>query len=243
MEQENLTVLFQDDFLVAVHKPAGLLVHKTDLAKDSSANAMEQLRDQLGQWVYPVHRLDRPTSGVLLFALSPEVAKICQQLFVENQIQKKYLAMVRGFLSGSGTIDYPLKPLWDKKADFIAQQGRQAKEAITHYRCLQTVEIPVPMGKHATSRYSLLEVMPKTGRQRQIRRHMKHIFHPIIGDTAHGDGKHNQLFRERFSCHRLMLHAQELQFLHPVTKVETVISTEPPASFSEVIEQLPIMQG
>ncbi len=230
-----LNVLYQDQHFLAINKPSGLLVHKTDLAAGTSENAMELLRDQLGQWVYPVHRLDRPTSGVLLFALSEESAKAIQPAFTEHAIQKHYLALVRGFTEQQGVIDHALAPLWDKKTDFLSQQNKPAQTAITHYETGEHFELPIRVGKHSSSRYSLVKAAPQTGRSRQIRRHFKHIFHPIIGDTAHGDGKHNALFREKFGCHRLLLHAASLAFVHPFSQQPILIEAAPDEAFETIV--------
>ncbi|MES9955470.1 MAG: pseudouridine synthase [Sedimenticola sp.] len=203
----ELQIVFQDEWYVAIHKPPGLLVHRSRIA-DGDRFAMQMLRDQIGQWVYPVHRLDRPTSGVLVFALGSESARALVRLFENRQVEKRYLAVVRGYSETQGHIDYPL----------LEEDASERQQAVTDYRRLATVELPIAVGRYRTSRYSLLEVSPVTGRMRQIRKHMKHIFHPIVGDTSHGDGKHNQMFRERFNCHRLLLQAAGLRFVHPYTE-------------------------
>lgn len=213
----ELKILYRDDFLVAIDKPPGLLVHKTYLARKEQYFAMQMLRDQLGQYVYPVHRLDRPTSGVLLFALSSDSARLMSEVFVGRQIRKGYLAIIRGHLMGSDTLDYPLKEELDKIADKFADRDKEAQQALTHWRGLETSEIPFSVGRYPSSRYSLMALAPLTGRKHQLRRHMAHLRHPIIGDTTHGDGGHNRLFRERFDCRRLLLHAGQLSFPHPVT--------------------------
>lgn len=203
----ELQVLFHDDNYVAVHKPAGLLVHRSWIAEKGEDDrfALQMVRDQIGQWVYPVHRLDRPTSGVLVFGLSSEAARLLVQEFEQRRVEKRYLAVVRGYADEQEHIDYAL----------LAEDGTEPQSAITDYRRLATVELPIPVGRYQTARYSLLEVYPQTGRMRQIRKHMKHIFHPIVGDTSHGDGKHNQMFRDRFNCYRLLLQANRLSFCHP----------------------------
>ncbi|OOZ37865.1 pseudouridine synthase [Solemya velesiana gill symbiont] len=208
----DLQIVYRDPWYVAIHKPAGLLVHRTRIA-DGDRFAMQMLRDQLGQWVYPVHRLDRPTSGVLVFALSSEAARSLVRLFETRQVDKRYLAVVRGYTDLQGHIDYPL----------LEEEATERQAAITDYRRLATVELPIPIGRYQTARYSLLEVMPVTGRMRQIRKHMKHIFHPIVGDTSHGDGRHNQMFRDRFNSRRLLLQAAQLTFVHPYTGEEQII--------------------
>ncbi|MBI2381142.1 MAG: pseudouridylate synthase [Gammaproteobacteria bacterium] len=201
----NLPILYRDEHYVAIDKPSGLLVHKTELAR-AEAYALQLLRRQLRRRVYPVHRLDRPTSGVLLFGLSAAAAREACGLFETHVVSKRYLAVVRGYAPDSGHIDYPLCEEDD---------GRPAQEARTDYRCLARAELPIAIGRYATSRYSLVEVMPLTGRKHQIRKHFHHIFHPLIGDTTYGEGRHNRLFRQEFEASRLLLIAHELAFVQP----------------------------
>lgn len=217
----KLTLLYQDDWLVAVHKPSGLLVHRSWLDKGETQFAMQMTRDLIGgRHVYPVHRLDRPTSGVLLFALDPQVARLLTEAFAGRAMQKEYLALVRGYAPAQGVIDYPLKEQLDKIADAMSDPNRPAQEAITVFRSLAQVELPYAVSKkHPTSRYSLLRLWPKTGRKHQLRRHLDHLFHPIVGDTTHGDGRHNRFFREQFGCERLLLVAKSLTFTHPILKI------------------------
>jgi len=201
-----LKLLYRDDSLVVVDKPPGLLVHRTFLDRHAEDFLLQRLRRLLGQRVYTVHRLDRPTSGALVFALCPATARQLSASFEHRQVQKQYLAVVRGYTETTGHIDYPLQ-----------DQPEQAhREAITDYQRLAQVELPIAVGRYSTSRYSLLRVTPRTGRYHQIRRHFHHIFHPLIGDTTHGEGRHNRLFREHFGIHRLLLHALSLRFQHPV---------------------------
>ncbi len=212
-----LEVIYQDEYLVAINKPSGLLVHRSMIDRHETEFALQSVRDQIGQYVYPVHRLDKPTSGVLLFALSAEVAKAMSEIFQARETTKEYLTVVRGYTEGHELIDYPLKEQHDKMTDKKARKDKAAQEAVTEYFRLGTVEFPYPVSRYPVARYSLVRVVPRTGRKHQIRRHMKHVMHPIIGDTKHGRGEHNQLFREKFFCHRLLLHAYGLSFDHPVT--------------------------
>jgi tRNA pseudouridine65 synthase len=223
----TLPILHLDADLVAVDKPSGLLVHRSALANDR-VTCMTILRDQLGRWVYPLHRLDRGTSGVLMFGLSAESASLLGELFSERGVRKRYLAVVRGYLDGEGTIDYPL----------AAEPGDAAVEAITRYRSIASVELPIVVGRYATARYSLVEAEPLTGRKHQIRRHMAHLRHPVIGDRVHGEGRHNRLFRDELGIDRLMLHAAEVGFTHPVTGEDLVIAAALPAEMAEVFERL-----
>ncbi|MEB4589758.1 tRNA pseudouridine(65) synthase TruC [Candidatus Thiothrix sp. Deng01] len=229
-----LEILHRDECLVAINKPSGLLVHRSLIDKHETRFAIQLTRDQIGQKVYPVHRLDKPTSGVLLFALDSATARLLTEQFTAGLVQKSYLAIVRGHTEESGVIDYPLQEELDRIADADANQDKAAQAAITHYRRLATAEFPYPVGRYLTARYSLLELQPKTGRKHQLRRHLKHIFHPIVGDTTHGDGKHNALFREKFGSHRLLLHANAMQLQHPHRPETLHISAPAPAAFQAI---------
>lgn len=200
-----LEILYQDQFLVAINKPHGLFVHNTGLAHESDVFALQILRDQIGQQVFPVHRLDRKTSGVLLFALNRSVLAQFSELFENKRILKKYHAIVRGYTDSEGTIDYAL-----------TNDKGKVQDAITRYNTIQQVEIPYSLGKFTHQRYSLVEVIPETGRMHQIRKHFAHIFHPIIGDRPHGCNKQNRFFKEQWDMNTMMLHASELEFEHPV---------------------------
>lgn len=228
VSEQLLTILYRDDRYIAVDKPSGLLVHKTPLDKLETRFCMQILRDQIGSRVYPCHRLDKPTSGVLLFALDKDALAAMSRVFMLHEARKQYLAIVRGWIEESGLIDHPLAYVPD------AGESRGTgvpQEAITQYRLLRKYELPVPSGDFATTRYSLAQLLPLTGRQHQLRRHMKHISHPVIGDTRFGDGWHNRMFRERFDCHRLLLHASNLQFLHPFTGDNISIRSDPGKDF------------
>jgi tRNA pseudouridine65 synthase len=212
-----LEIIYQDDYLVAVNKPAGMLVHRSWLDSHETQFVMQTLRDQIGQHVFPLHRLDRPTSGVLVFALSSEIAAQMMPMFANHEMEKTYHAIVRGWITAADTLDYPLKPDLDKIADKFATQEKEAQSAVTEYRPVAYVEVPYSTSAFPTSRYCLVEMKPTTGRKHQLRRHMHHLSHPIIGDTTHGNGKQNRLFREVYDAHRLMLHASRLSFVHPIS--------------------------
>lgn len=203
---ELLEILYQDDALVAINKPHGLLVHKTGIAANASVYALQLLRNQLGQYVYPAHRIDRKTAGVLLFGLTEESQRNLMQQFAHKEISKTYYAIVRGYAPDQGVINYPLR-----------KENGQLQEAVTEYECLARTEIPLPFGKHDTSRYSFVKAMPQTGRMHQIRKHFAHIFHPIIGDRPHGCNKQNKLFKEKWQMDTMMLHAAFLAFKHPIS--------------------------
>ena len=210
-----LDILFRDEHLVAINKPHGLLVHRSAIAADADEFAIQLLRDQIGIKVNPVHRIDRKTGGVLLFALDKPTEIAMQQQFMGNQLQKKYLAFVRGYTPDTEDIDYSLR-----------KENGTLQDAFTTYHTLQRAEIDLPFGGHTTSRYSLIEVTPLTGRMHQIRKHMSHIFHPVIGDRTHGCNKQNKLFKEQWEMTTMLLHASELCFKHPVNG--EVITIEAP---------------
>lgn len=214
---QPLDILYADEYLVAINKPSGLLVHRSAIDRHETQFALQLLRDQIGQRVYPVHRLDKPTSGSLVFALSSEVARKLAEQFAAQQVQKRYLAVVRGYAPESGVIDHALCEEVDKMTDRRARRDKPAQEAVTHFRRLATAELPVCVERYPSSRYSLVEAMPKTGRKHQIRRHMKHIAHPIIGDAKHGKGVHNRFFQARYGCRRLLLACVQMTLRHPVT--------------------------
>lgn len=231
-----LTVLYRDDTLIAIDKPGGLLVHRSLIDRHETRFAIQLLRDQIGRRVYPLHRLDKPTSGVLLFALSEDAARRMGRLFEGNAVRKTYLAVVRGYTEAQARIDYPLREEHDRMTDALAVADKPAQPAITDYLRLATLELPISDGRHPTSRYSLLAVTPHCGRKHQIRRHMKHIFHPVIGDTSHGDGRHNRIFREHLHCRRLLLTAFELRFTHPDSGAATAIRAPLDDEFTRIAD-------
>jgi tRNA pseudouridine65 synthase len=228
-----LSILYRDEKMIAVDKPSGLLVHATRLVSKSEnqlgENCMFMLRDQIGVWVYPVNRLDRATSGVLVFALSPESASQISSMYAAKRVEKTYYAIVRGWVDEKFTVDYPLKKL--RKNGFTGP----ASPAVTHFERVAQIELPVAVSKHPTSRYSLVRAITNSGRLHQVRRHLAHVFHPIIGDTIYGDGKHNRFFRERFNVHRLLLAAQAVRMPYPSDETkELQLSAPLPAVFSEI---------
>lgn len=231
----DLEILFEDEHIIAINKPSGLLVHPSWIAPRHTPNLASMLKQYFeGGSPYTIHRLDRPTSGVILFGKNKHVAQLMNEQFAERKVEKTYLCMVRGYTDEQGTIDYPLKEQLDKIADKYADQDKPAQDAVSHYRCLATVEIDMPVGRYEKSRYSLVEVKPETGRKHQIRRHMKHIFHPIVGDTKHGDNKHNKALRQHYDLQRLMLMARHLSFTHPVTN-QVMEFTAPLDSYCSVL--------
>ena len=212
---------------MAVNKPHGLLVHRSAIAADTAEFAVQILRDQIGLKVYPVHRLDRKTAGVLLFALTGEMNRLMQMQFQEGQVEKNYHAVVRGFTPDHLEIDYPLK-----RDDGLVQ------DAFTAFKTIKKVELELPFGQHATSRYSLVDLHPTTGRMHQLRKHMAHIFHPIIGDRPHGCNKQNKFFKEHFKMDVMLLHAIKLRFTHPGTGQFIEISGDYQPEFKRMLHEL-----
>lgn len=232
----ELKLLYRDHLLVAINKPSGLLVHRSRIDRHETRFALQMLRDQIGQYVYPIHRLDKPTSGVLLFSLDSDTARRMNEQFTHRKVVKQYLAVVRGHTEKSGGIRKPLREVYDPTTDSQADPDKKAQQAITEYKTLARVELPYPVAPYAASRYSLVRLRPLTGRRHQIRRHLNHIAHPVIGDVNHGDRHHNRFFREHFDCHRLLLMAQSLIFMHPETNEKICVEASMDESFIRVMK-------
>jgi tRNA pseudouridine65 synthase len=211
-----LPILYRDEQIVVIDKPPGLLVHRSEIDRHETRFAIQILRNQIGQYVWPAHRLDRGTSGVLLFGLSKEIAGVLGRQFEAGTVDKKYLAVVRGHPPESGTIDHALTRQRDAYEFQGERSSTEAQAALTHYRRLAEIELPVAVDRYPSSRYALLALEPVTGRRHQIRRHLKHIAHPIIGDATYGKGRHNRYFAEHLGCHRLLLACIGLNFNHPL---------------------------
>jgi tRNA pseudouridine65 synthase len=212
-------VLHRAERWIAVDKPAGLVVHRGERTRHEPA-VLQIVRDLVGRHVYPVHRLDRAASGVLVLALDSEAARWLGVAFAERRVEKRYVAVVRGWVDERGVIDSPLH-----------EDGAPAPaEALTAFVRLSCFEVPVPVGRYATARYSIVEAFPHTGRMHQLRRHFAHLRHPIVGDVRYGDGRHNRMFRERFGVHRMLLHAQRL-VLPDLDGSEIAIEAELPPAF------------
>lgn len=220
-----LEIIYRDEHLIAINKPHGLLVHRSSIAADVSEFAIQLLRDQIGQKVYPAHRIDRKTAGVLLFALDKESEIAMQQAFMENRVKKQYLAIVRGFTPDAETIDYPLR-----------KENGALQDALTKYKNLEQAELDIPLGKHPTSRYSLVLAEPETGRMHQLRKHFAHVFHPIIGDRTHGCNKQNKMFKDKWKMETMLLHAKQLRFAHPVSGEEIIICANLQPEFQSVMQ-------
>jgi len=232
---ETLPILYADDVVVVVNKPSGLLVHRSPIDRHETRFAVQLLRNQLGRRVHPVHRLDKGTSGALAFALDRATAGTLATAFASQQVQKTYLAIVRGWPAASGTIEHALKAVQDP---YAPSGDAAAKPARTDFRTLATVELPQRVDRYPTARYALLELQPDSGRRHQLRRHLAHISHPIIGDSTYGKGRHNRLFTESFGVSRLLLACVTLQFAHPVTDEPLVIDADPGPGFATLLEQL-----
>jgi tRNA pseudouridine65 synthase len=218
-----LEVLYTDNDFIAINKPHGLLVHRTKLADEATSFALQIVRDQIGRRVFPVHRIDRKTGGILLFALHETALKMMNNLFMERRVEKTYLAIVRGYCDDTGIIDYPIK-----------KENGKLKESVTEYKTINKVELDIQFGNHPTSRYSLVEIYPKSGRMHQIRKHFKHIRHPIIGDRPYGCNKQNKMFKEKWNITQLLLHAAELKFFQPITNKSVEISAPLQKGFTRV---------
>ena len=201
-----IEIVYEDADLLAVNKPAGLLVHRSKIAVDEDDFLLERVQRQIGATLYLAHRLDRATSGVLLLAKSREMAGELGRLFMARDVAKRYLAVVRGWPADEGVIDYALPDVRERSP---------RKAAVTRWRTLATTTVQISLGRYPEQRYALVEALPETGRYRQIRKHFHHVSHHIIGDTSHGRGDHNRLWRMHFGMHRMLLHAWRIELRHP----------------------------
>jgi tRNA pseudouridine65 synthase len=207
METPVPALLYADADLIAVDKPAGLLVHPSRLDAHEERSALKLLRDARGEWLWPLHRLDKGTSGVLLFARNPLAAREWGIAFEQGRVGKRYLALVRGWPAECGVIDQPLA-----RDPELPSQGQPQLPARTRFQRLACFEWPFSVdARHTTSRYALVEVEPLTGRRHQIRRHFKHIAHPLVGDATHGKGAHNRAVAQWLGVSRLWLHASAIE--------------------------------
>lgn len=226
-------ILYCDEQLVVACKPAGVPVHGSRILEGRPTTLLAMLRNRLGYLVHPVHRLDRAVSGVMLLARDRETLADLTRQFERREPEKVYLAVVRGWLEPTGEIDHALGLPRDEN-----RQSDAPRPALTRWRSLGQAEIDAPIPPYPRARYSLLRLQPLTGRRHQLRRHMKHVSHPIIGDTTYGRGEHNRLFRERFGCHRLLLHARELAFRHPLSGQTLRLRAELDEDFERTLGQL-----
>lgn len=224
-----LPILYRDDALLAVNKPAGLPVHRSRLIGAADAYLMDALRAQEGGPLFLAHRLDRATSGVLLVARSAEVAAALGEQFMQRHVRKDYLAVVRGWPQPvEDRIDYALPG---------ARASGPRREAQTDYRRLATIEVPIALGRYPQQRYALMHAMPRSGRFRQIRKHLAHIHHPVVGDSQHGRSDHNRLYRQHFGCHRMLLHALRLRCTHPQSGAPLDIQAPLDAAWRDLLQR------
>lgn len=232
---DALPILYRDEALIAINKPSGLLVHRSNIDRHETDFALQRLRNQIGQRVYPLHRLDKPTSGVLMFALSSEHARLASALWSQQRITKRYLCVVRGHMSPFVRCDKALSPTTDD----IEKKRHRAPEqdARTDFYQRACTELDVMIDKYPTSRYALLEAIPHTGRKHQLRRHLKHLSHPIIGDARYGKGRHSRYFRDHLGAGRLLLHAWQLSFTHPITHEPVTICAPLDATWQSLMQQ------
>jgi tRNA pseudouridine65 synthase len=213
-------VLHQDPQLIIVDKPSGLLVHR-GWAREPVV-AMSLVRDLCGAYVYPVHRLDRGASGVLVMALSPEAARGMQERLQAGAVDKRYLVLVRGVPPDEGIIDHPIP----------GKEGGERVPASTRYRRLGSFE-----------QLSLVEARPAEGRLHQVRRHLKHLGHPVIGDANYGRGDLNRALRARFGLARLALHAVAMAFDHPITGERIAVAAPPPPDLAGPLAAMGLLEA
>ena len=222
-----LEILYEDNFLIAINKPCGLLVHRTSIAEENEVFALQLLRDQVGRKLFPVHRIDRPTSGVLVFAFSPEVARQLNDQLTNGTSHKKYVALVRGWLPEEVVCDRPVK-----------NDRGNLQEAITRFVPVKQLELPLATDRYPTARFSVIEAYPLTGRWHQIRQHLAQLRHYIINDRVHGDGKQNRIFTEQLGIRDMFLHARSLRLQHPVSHTELTIEAPFPVHWDGYVNNV-----
>jgi len=219
-----LDILFQDEYLIAINKPCGLLVHRTSIAEENEVFALQLLRDQVGRKLFPVHRIDRPTSGVLVFAFSPEVARWLNDQLTNGESHKKYVALVRGW--------FPEEMICDRQ---VKNDRGNLQDAVTRFVPAKQMELPLATDRYPTARFSVVEAYPLTGRWHQIRQHLAQLRHYIINDRVHGDGKQNRIFTEQLYIREMFLHARSLRLQHPVLSSDLTIEAPFPAHWNNFL--------
>lgn len=232
---DRIRILHRDEHYVVADKPAGLLVHRTSIDARAPRFLLQTLRDQMGCRVHPIHRLDKGTSGVIVFALHAEAANRLARAFREQRVDKRYLAVVRGYVAEQAVVDWPLRDTIDARS---RRRSAALRPAVTDVRRLAVAELATPVGRYATARYSLVCCRPRSGRHHQIRRHLKHLRHPVIGDANYGDLTHNRFFRNTLGVGRLLLAATHICFVHPYTHTELRIAAPLDQSFRQVFQEL-----
>ncbi|QOD61341.1 pseudouridine synthase [Polaribacter haliotis] len=225
----NITIIFEDEHILCVSKPNNMLVHHAHHSRNVSeeTSLLQYIMDEKGLKVYPIHRLDRKTSGIILLAKEKGFVSKFQELFTNNEIEKTYYGIVRGFAPDEKTIDSPVK-------------GRDAnvhKEALTYLKTIEKVTLEIPVKPYDSSRYSLVELKPKTGRMHQLRVHANKISNPLIGDPKYGDKNHNIMFEENFNCANMFLHAGRLEFTHPFSLEKLVLKASFPKDWISLFEK------
>ena len=225
----SLEIIFEDDYFICVNKPNNMLVHHAHHSRNvaDETSLLQLILDETSLKVYPIHRLDRKTSGIILLAKETQYVSKFQDLFTNNEIQKTYYGVVRGYAPETKTIDSPVK-------------GRDAnvhKEALTHLKTLENITLDIPVKPYDSSRYSLIELSPKTGRMHQLRVHTNKISHPLIGDPKYGDKNHNIMFDEKFGWKNMFLHAGKLEFLHPFTTEKLTLKTSYPKDWIDLFKE------
>ena len=224
----ELDILFEDNELLVVNKPPGLLMHASSIAKDVDENLVDLLKKQLGYSIFTIHRLDRKTSGAVIIGKRSEIASVLAKQFASRTIEKRYLAIVRGYLLEEVFLDYSLK-----------NENGNEQNAQTLFKPLKYAEIDIETAKYPTTRFTLVEAYPKTGRMHQIRRHLAHLRHYIVNDKPHGDCKLNNAFTRDFGYKTMMLHAKKVTFIHPVSNEELIIKAPLPKEFDYLEKHLP----
>lgn len=222
-----MEIIFEDEYVLALNKPNGLLVHHSHYARNVEGDSLMELLESSFGKLHLIHRLDRKTSGIVLVAKSKEALVKFQELFMTNNIQKAYYAVVRGFAPKTGKVDTPIR----------IDETDIYKDALTYYSCLETIELDIPVHPYPKSRYSLLELIPKTGRMHQLRKHMNKISHPIIGDYKHGDRFHNRNFEQNFNWHTMFLHAASLDFAHPYSNQNIELKADFPENWNQLFQE------
>jgi len=225
---KSIEIVYEDDYLIAVNKPNNFIVHESHYARNiKEITLLDFLYQQLGYHVYPIHRLDRKTSGILVLLKNKEFVAQFQALFTSNSINKTYYAIVRGFSKDSDSIDSPVKN--DDTGVY--------KDALTKYETIQQFETEIPVHPYNTSRYSLVKLTPETGRMHQLRIHLNKISHPIVGDYKYGDRFHNRMFENELNCIYMFLHAYSLEFIHPITNKKLVLSANFPNDWDKIFKK------
>lgn len=236
-DESPLHIMLNDAAIVVVVKPAGMSVHRNSDDRVSDSYLLQRLRNQTGDWLFPIHRLDRATSGLVVFAKSPEMAAAVSSQFADREVLKHYVALVRGHTLPSDSMSHSLISMRGRTKP-EGHPARQPQEALTEFETVKSWTLPFSSGPYETSRCSLVNVFPKTGRWHQIRRHFNYHAYPVIGDSSHGDTRVNRVFNERLGIQRLMLMASFLKFSHPITKQAVHLECQLDSDFAEAIERI-----